>query len=264
MYTKLNLTNHHLTPLISHHLMKKFCSPYERTNSCLQSALFIYNIVFWLLGAGVVAAGLYLFLEQNEFSGVTRFFFLLPTILVLASGLSMLSLGCFPICGLLKQNRLLLTAFSFAALVIACVLLAAAGFGLSVMIGERTGVNATAAASLPRYVSCDNTRTSWDLLQRNFQCCGLNGPDDWKQLSSQLGYVPSSCCRNNSVPNCGLVQSAKVQVFDRGCLSLLTTYEHRQLAISSTVCLATAMYTLMGSLLSFILIINFSSKNPDD
>ena len=244
--------------------MKKFCSPYERTNSCLKSALFIYNLVFWLLGIGVVGVGLYLFLEQNEFSGITRFLFLLPGILVLSSGLSMLCLGLLAICGLLKQSRLMLTAFSLATLVITCVLLAAAGFGLSIMIVEESGVNTTATASLPLYINCSNTRQSWDLFQKEFECCGLVGPEDWSQLSSSLGYVPSSCCRDKGFENCGLVQSPSVQVFERGCLSLLTSYEHRQLAIASTVCLLTAMYTFMGTLLSFILIINFSSKSSED
>ena len=211
-----------------------------------------------------MAVGIYLFLEQNEFSGITRFLFLLPAILVLASGLAMLSLGFLPICGLLKHNRLLLTTFSFATLVIACVLLGAAAFGLGTIIGERTGVNTTATASIPFYVSCYNTRLSWDLLQEMSQCCGLIGPQDWSQLSSSLGYVPHSCCKNNSNRNCGLVQSSKVEVFEIGCLSSLTIYEHKQLSISTAVCLVTAMYTLMGSLLSFIMVINFSSKSMDD
>ncbi len=38
----------------------------------------------------------------------------------------------------------------------------------------------------------------WDLIQREMQCCGLKGPEDWNQHTSN---PPSSCCRTPSCTN---------------------------------------------------------------
>ena len=243
--------------------MKKFCSPYERTNSCLKSALFLYNLLLWFLGMFLVAVGLYLFLQQNEFSGITRFFFLLPAVFVLASGFSILCVGLLAICGILGHDKLFLTAFSFITLVISCVLFAAAAFGLSLIIGEDLGVENRAISSLHYYTQCNKTEGAWDSLQRRFNCCGVSGPEDWGVLSPSLGYVPHSCCKEQE-NNCGLVQSGEIEVFQEGCLSSLIEYEHRQLAISTGVCLVSAMFTSLGCLLSFMLIINFSTKSIEE
>ncbi|KAI6652124.1 CD63 antigen-like [Oopsacas minuta] len=244
--------------------MRKFCRPYERTDDCLKTTLFIYNMLFWFMGLGLVAVGLYLFLEQNEFSGITRFFFLLPAIFVLASGFSMLCLGLLAICGIMRHSRLFLAAFCLVTLIVSGILLAAGAFGISLLIGEDLGVRSRATSSLSQYTNCSNTRTSWDLIHREFNCCGIYGPEDWSQLSSSLGYVPSSCCKIEGIRNCGLVRSSEVEIFEDGCLSSLISYEHRQLVIASGVCLIVSMFNLMGSLLSFILIINFSNKVRED
>ena len=241
----------------------KFFSPYERTNSCLKSTLFLYNILLWFLGMCLVALGLYLFMKQNDFSGITRFLFLLPAVFLLASGFSILCVGLLAICGILGHNKLFLAAFSFIILIISFVLFAAAAFGLSLIIGEELGVENRALSSLPFYIECKNTEGAWDMLQRRFNCCGVNGPEDWGMLSPLLGYVPRSCCREQT-DNCGLVQSTVVEVFEEGCLSSLIEYEHRQLAISTGVCLVSAMFTFMGCLLSFVLIINFSTKSFEE
>ena len=243
--------------------MRTFFSPHERTNSCLKSTLFLYNLLLWFLGMCLVAVGLYLFIQQNEFSGITRFLFLIPAVFVLASGFSILCVGLLAICGILTRNKLFLTAFSFITLIISGVLFAAAAFGLSLIIGEELGVENRAISSLSNYTDCDNTEGAWDTLQRQFNCCGVNGPEDWGVLSTSLGYVPHSCCKEQ-VSNCGLVRSAEVAVFEKGCLSSLLEYEHRQLAISTGVCLVSAMFTCMGCLLSFMLTINFSTKSIEE
>ncbi|XP_022162248.1 tetraspanin-6-like [Myzus persicae] len=37
------------------------------------------------------------------------------------------------------------------------------------------------------------TRQSWNVLQSNIECCGIEGPKDWK-LVSLSGGLPASCC----------------------------------------------------------------------
>ena len=243
--------------------MGKLCNVKDLNSSCLECLTYFYNLVFWLLGAGLVALGLYLFIEQNAFSGVTRFLFNLPSIFLLAGGFSMLALGCLPICGALKSSRLALATFSLATLTTSIVLLGSAAFGLSLLVVEDISLNSTATASIPLYTNCSATRDSWDRLQQQFGCCGVIGPQDWSQLAAQLGYVPPSCCRERS-DSCGLVRSRDVEVFQTGCLTFLITYEHRQLAISSGVCLFAAMFNFIGCLLSFILLINITSTSNDN
>ena len=42
------------------------------------------------------------------------------------------------------------------------------------------------------YDSQSTAKRGFDKMQQSFECCGVYGPSDWKNISES---IPSSCCR---------------------------------------------------------------------
>merc|ERR1712157_74411 len=67
--------------------------------------------------------------------------------------------------------------------------------------------------------------TSWDYIQRKFECCGVQNYTDWQNSAAFVKYaenktttdypVPDSCCVEKS-KDCGLQNS---DIYEKGCIT---------------------------------------------
>ena len=63
-----------------------------------------------------------------------------------------------------------------------------------------------------------NYTATWDLVQENFKCCGLEGKDDWKD-------TPESCCVGGKEQDCGKIASGHGhELYEEGCLNSFTEF----------------------------------------
>lgn len=73
-------------------------------------------------------------------------------------------------------------------------------------------------------------QSTWDHIQSNFQCCGVNNYTDWYQIKAwpDKHRVPSSCCMpiNNTITeNCGKnADSDFKQFWKLGCIQRIHHY----------------------------------------
>ena len=59
---------------------------------------------------------------------------------------------------------------------------------------------------------------TWDIVQNDFQCCGIERPEDWTLERTDIfpdGEVPDSCCEEGQKEGCGADPNAKK--FSKGC-----------------------------------------------
>merc|ERR1712080_643659 len=52
----------------------------------------------------------------------------------------------------------------------------------------------------------DGVTHTWDIVQSNLHCCGVEAPSDWAKNRNDTfnaGQFPDSCCEGEIVENCG-------------------------------------------------------------
>ena len=65
-----------------------------------------------------------------------------------------------------------------------------------------------------QYGMTNNTAT-WDMVQENFKCCGLEGKDDWNDT------YPDSCCFGGKKQDCG---KSGHELYEDGCVKIISEF----------------------------------------
>ncbi|XP_037072156.1 tetraspanin-9-like [Pollicipes pollicipes] len=107
-------------------------------------------------------------------------------------------LGC---CGAFQESKCLLG--TFFCLVFIMFVLTGAAIVTGFVVGSDSildSVETELRESIQYYKSKEAVKDAWDALQKAFECCGVDGPEDWPD-------VPDSCYKEGSK-----------KPFDKGCL----------------------------------------------
>ena len=100
-----------------------------------------------------------------------------------------------------------------------------------------------------------NYTATWDLVQENFKCCGLEGKDDWKD-------TPDSCCVGGKEQDYGKIAIGHGhELYEEGCLNTFTEFFRDNLYYVGVIafCLA-AVGVLVISLCCGFVIFAFSGN----
>ena len=178
--------------------------------------LYLFNLLFFLIGAAFVAFGTYVvvsmeiyinFLEESLRDKDNNLAIMTYSILIIGAVLLIVSfVGCI---GLYKKNKCMMNTFT---ILLSFVLIGQIGLVALVYIlkahvysiienGMRKTLNDRANGS--------NAKLFWDKVQGEFSCCGINDPNDWKN-----GTIPATCCQIES-SSC---QETSKDLHKSGCL----------------------------------------------
>lgn len=182
----------------------------------LKYTVFFCNFIFWLVGAGVVAVGIWTYIEKNRFNHIQiksiydaifdiSIVFIVVGIVIFILGLA----GCV---GALRENVCLLKFFYYFLTVI--FLLLVAGAVTAFLMKEKFKRKLTDVIQeniITRYTYDDDAKSIIDWFQEQLRCCGvgMNGYKDWNQneyfnctkkekktqMSTFACFVPYSCCK---------------------------------------------------------------------
>ena len=84
------------------------------------------------------------------------------------------------------------------AFILCLILIAEIGAGIAAYIlqgalkGEITK-NMKAGMQNYKKEGHEGVTTTWDLVQHNLECCGVEGPGDWNSTTVSYGATPDSC-----------------------------------------------------------------------
>ena len=170
----------------------------SRVLQFLRHALFLSNLVLFLLGLFGIAQGIYIYTRMRNYIDIfgNAGFINSATVLIIVSGIVTLIsfLGC---CGAIEKNACMLYTFGafMAMIILAEIVLITIVFTL---VGSDT-VKETISTAMknglqnyhPGNVSYAGVTNIWDILQQSYACCGVGGAADWGETSQ----VPDSCCK---------------------------------------------------------------------
>jgi len=157
------------------------------------------------LGVGIYALvdgeGLSDFLDQLEIDEDLNIIYLGSILIIVVSSFVLLItfLGC---CGALKESRCLLGTYVFCVIVLICcmiggIALAASGTQL---VDLKTPLKETMSEYDPAKPD-DPITKAWDDIQEEYECCGVDGAQDWTNPDfGGQASVPASCCANSEQP----------------------------------------------------------------
>lgn len=194
---------------------------------------------------GAVIQGLYstyLDFLGNEFLSAPMLFIIVGVVIFLVA-----FFGC---CGAVRENSCMMLTFSvFLGLIFVCEL--AGGIAAYVLRGEVNRVLKEAMTTgLGQYNATGHggVTETWDVLQHEVQCCGVEGFKDWANTTIGVrGDVPDSCCIEH-VESCGkgMLVGNITEIWTDGCLPKLSIKIEHNAGIFAGIGVGVALVQLVG------------------
>ncbi|XP_062913636.1 tetraspanin-11 isoform X3 [Mobula hypostoma] len=199
---------------------------------CLKYLLFVFNIIFWVAGVGVLLTGAWTLNEKRDYLNLlpSSTFAVSASILIFAGSLVTITgfLGC---CAVIREQKSALVA-------------------LSEELKEQLNKEMMENYGQPGEGSVTQ---SIDRLQQDFKCCGSNSSSDWQDsvyiLSPDSGdrLVPDSCCKTVTEACGQRDHPSNVYKVEGGCLVVLEQVLADHLLIMGAFGIGVACLQLIGA-----------------
>ncbi|GAA6110263.1 leukocyte antigen CD37 [Tachysurus ichikawai] len=209
--------------------------------------LFLFNLIFFLLGLSLLGLGLWIIFSESSFlipapGYLSLSLFSYPLVI---SGSVTLLLGFFGSVGALKEAKCMLAIY----FILLSVLLAAQIIGTVLLFTQRSVFESTLEDHVINLIQSieknDSSplKQSLEFLQSQAQCCGWNDKDDWKvppcscyNTSSTVNVTAES---SNSCP-CEFSSNYTCEVHEKTCKIIIKDWLDKHIMIIFGVVLALA------------------------
>jgi len=185
-------------------------------SNCCKWLLFASNFLIFVLSCAGLGLGIWVLVDKSSFldlldqTDATVNIYESTAVLILIVAIGSIIITFFGCCGAHRESRCMLGTYFVLLLVL--LILGLAGS----ITGMAQGVNRLSEPyldTLSRYQRgrSGTIETTWDTIQRDMRCCGVNSPQDWTEYNSgfqinddyelessnliQMSIkVPESCC----------------------------------------------------------------------
>uniref|UniRef100_A0A8B9CMQ1 Tetraspanin n=1 Tax=Anser brachyrhynchus TaxID=132585 RepID=A0A8B9CMQ1_9AVES len=242
--------------------------------------LFLFNLLFLILGAVILGFGIWILADKTSFIAVLQTSS--PSlksgayILIGVGALTMLMgfLGCL---GAVNEIRCLLALY-FTCLMVILMTQVAAGlviyFQKDMLKDELSKIVQQLIVDYDPSNGDKNLQDAWDYVQKQISCCGWDGAKDWEnnkilKNESMLQY-PCSCSVEVKPENTGFCNLDGPSnstapyawpVHEQGCVDGVQQWLKDNLGIILGVCTGVAVIELLGMILSISLCKNIHSED---
>jgi CD63 antigen len=212
-------------------------------STVLRYTIFLFNLVFFITGAALIALGSYMHIHmRNYFDFLGDTGFVNSSIFFIIIGIAIALISFFGCCGACTKNACMMHTFGSLMVLI---ILVEIGIGITVYFykdqAEAAILNSMTQGMnnyQPDNITYQGVVKTWDSLQQGYECCGIEKYMDWKNATkfSHGKNVPDSCC-HIQVANCGkdkLMDWDTEAIYTTGCVDCFSVPIHQ--LIFSTVC----------------------------
>ncbi|XP_017685601.1 tetraspanin-9 isoform X3 [Pipra filicauda] len=204
------------------HKFKK-CNMARGCLCCLKYMMFLFNLIFWLCGCGLLGVGIWLSVSQGNFATFSPSFPSLSAAnLVIAIGTVIMVTGFLGCLGAIKENKCLLLSFFIVLLIIllAELILLILFFVYMDKVSESAKKDLKEGMKLYNSENNVGLKNAWNIIQAEMKCCGVNDFTDWYPVLGE-NVVPDRCCTENS-QDCG--RNSTELVWKTGCYERVMTW----------------------------------------
>lgn len=214
--------------------------------SCVKSLLMTFNVLFWILGAVVLATGILVKVEIYKYVEVSHEFSATAPYVLVGTGGFMLLLGLLACCCTAKGQPVLLYIYAAFLLVILVILV---GSGVSTWAFRKhlkAGYEDGLTRALTEYERNPAVMSAVNTLQNMLSCCGIQNASDWVAMPYGQSHdppQPPSCCRETRDSVC-------VALHQQGCYSTVIQFLEGSTGILLIVALSIASFQFFGVVLA--------------
>ncbi|XP_062850921.1 tetraspanin-9 isoform X2 [Trichomycterus rosablanca] len=219
---------------------------------CVKYMMFLFNLLFWLSGCGLLGVGIWLSMSQGSFATFSPSFPSLSAAnLVIILGTIVMVTGFLGCMGAIKENKCLLLSFFIVLLMI----LLAELILLILFFLYTDKVNENAQQDLKEGLQLYNTdnniglRNAWNIIQSEWQCCGVTGHTDWLDALPDK-TVPDRCCQEH-YKECG--RNSSNVFWSRGCYEKVVDWLDDNKHLLGTIAMCVLVIQLLGMAFSMTL-----------
>ncbi|XP_059114644.1 tetraspanin-9 isoform X2 [Peromyscus eremicus] len=230
----------------------KKCNMARGCLCCLKYMMFLFNLIFWLCGCGLLGVGIWLSVSQGNFATFSPSFPSLSAAnLVIAIGTIVMVTGFLGCLGAIKENKCLLLSFFIVLLVI----LLAELILLILFFVYMDKVNENAKQDLKEGLLLYNTennvglKNAWNIIQAEMRCCGVTDYTDWYPVLGE-NIVPDRCCMENS-QGCG--RNTTTPLWRTGCYEKVKLWFDDNKHVLGTVGMCILIMQILGMAFSMTL-----------
>ncbi|KAM5145800.1 tetraspanin-15 [Mantella aurantiaca] len=248
----------------------RYCSRFPYL--CLKFTLIAYSTIFWLIGAMVLAIGIYAEVERQKYKTLQGAF-LAPAIILILLGVVMFVVSFIGVLASLRDNLCLLQVFMYTLGV--CLLLELTGGVIALIFRNQTMdfLNSNIRRGIKNYYDDLDFKNIMDFVQKQFKCCGGEEFMDWERneyhsctAPGPLACgVPYTCCISNKTTTvmntmCGYQamkytrHEAQKFIHARGCTNAVIMWFLDNYTIMAGVLLGILLPQFLGVLLSLLYI----------
>jgi len=213
--------------------------------ACVKYLLFLFNLIFAITGVVFISVGAVILGRYNGYSTfVDNWVFAAPVLMIIV-GVVVFLVSFFGCCGAVKENHCMIITFSVLLLLIFALELGAgiSGYMMRGEIGNmlHNHLNET----MPLYRKNIEIQRSWDVMQHDMECCGINGSTDWWSSGQFVDpNLPASCCKEIAAN--GQCEYNHASSSPKGCMNELKTKIEDNAVILGAVGIGIALIQLIG------------------
>lgn len=166
--------------------------------SIIKYFIVLCNILFALAGIVLIGFGAYLQVAAKNYLFFHGDKYVITPILFIILGGVIFIIALFGCCGACQENKCLLNTYCIVLLFIFIAQIAAGigAFALQGYLKDEISKNMKNSMWLYGANGFEGFTTTWDLVQKEFSCCGVQNYGDWKNVNQFVdGGVPNSCCK---------------------------------------------------------------------
>lgn len=208
---------------------------------CVKILLFLFNLIFVAAGIGLIVTGAYVNVKLDDYYDFFGSEYFGPGILLIVVGVFIFLIAFFGCCGAYKENHCLTMTFAVCLSLIFILEIAGgiAGFVMRDQIEDEVKHVLEDAMKNYNKDGHEGVTKTWNKLQEEFSCCGVNNASDWVSMANTT--IPESCCKEEK---CTTTDNSKI--FTTGCANELEDWLKSKIAIIGGVGIGLAFVQVVG------------------